>query len=146
MSGFKPHNGFASVPIVGGDSKKRTWKMVRQSLFLPIDPQAIDPHTGKTVGEQHPMGLFLVSVEGHRSDDLPCAIQASVDGRMFSDPRALGELLSRAWAMLETYRTCPCRPHQPCSMHAPPRPVKSVGSGTSEAQGDGDPTALVTEN
>lgn len=109
-------NSIGVQPFVGPE---RHWKACGMQPIQQIDPNMVWPSSGQKVRFAFPDGLFMIVVEGIRSDGMPCIVHQPVRYSVFKHPINLGVLISGMWAQLNSYRDCACVPHEPCKLHAP---------------------------
>lgn len=102
------------VTLIG---RSRTWKQCAMVPFQKVNPLFFWVPANERVGKAFPHGLFMLIVQGMRSDDLPCQVTAPVDGRMFRDPSRLGMHIAGAWQILHSYLDCECQVGKSCEKH-----------------------------
>lgn len=116
MPMIDPKSGLALI------GQSRTWKQV---MMLP--PQQVDPKDfwapmNQRVATAYPHGLWMIVVQGMRSDDVPFQVSSPTEGRMFRDPSRLGYHIAGMWQFLNGYLNCGCVEGKMCDKH------KSMGT------------------
>lgn len=86
----------------------RAWKTITFSPWKAVDPRHVFHGDKRPVGSIYPRGLWMCTITGVRSDDVPCVIQVPIDGRALNVPEKVGQFLSAAMKQLESYRDCEC--------------------------------------